>query len=1320
MENGQDSDVTKAKNSNSGSLESSISEADLQKDNQEAANLTRSSSMKIDAMEKKDKQQRSKIPILIKRCRNSEVESAPSTTTNMTKITKCNLNTAVPHSSSLQTGKSNVSARKERMLANSSSALSKRVKTSESTSRVSTSSRTTSKRNLNVGNRVLLLDGSNREGTIRYLGKTSFADREWCGIQLSTPTGKNDGSVNRIRYFTCQPKYGLFVPPSRVVKISFPRTISSTAKCRTKKTDTRGSSKFGSPFASVRTLYELLVHTDLAFCAQPSTSWMTPPIDDLVQLIVQHTWRSSDTIEPIPRRPDKILSPPEGNPHWYKGLPVDAMVVAVATKKAFTRESPTVHPPNRESRVIDRLGKWIYSTATFAIWPLNYLADFTWLQKDLISELSKPLAGAVPDEDKPQFKAKLLKELEACDRQILKLHTKLKEEKRKKETFMLCLEDEKMLNKSLQDDIEKLKVLVEKVKAFMITEMNEESSTVEKLFQALFNECQNIVNEGDRSQSINTELLTKTEALQNENDHMNTYLQASLKDIYPFTTDTEAPHKKLQEPVLEMQTLTEETYKIAKERNTIKDRLQAILKESQNLTSRNCLQCIITELFSEIDALQSAISKLFSEREILKRQKDEMDVSLQAMRCDNETLRKGLEDSILEKKELSAHVQNLSLENNRVTDEKNKVGIYLQATVNENQKLINEKNDLHCINHKLLSEKEEIRREKDQMDLYYQEVVNEKKAVGKEMEKAVFEVKELSARVANIVQENCKINTERNITKMLLQAIVKENENLISERDGLQSIYSELLTETEALRTEKHEMETNLQVVMNEIQCLATDSKTLREELEKSVSEVKRLSAQVETLTDENHNITDERNNMNVCLKAILNENKNLTNERDVLPRTYSELLSGTETRRRQKAQLDLDLQMAMNENQCLSSDNVALHKQLRKSALEVRELNPHTQTLAQENCEIKDKRNIRLQAMGIENKNLASERESLQSINSKLLPEIEVLGQEIDELGANLHEVVGVNKHLTTENEALHKELQKLVLELKELNASLQTLFQENCKMTDERNSVYMHLQATINKNLRLTNEKSEPKSEVEQPRREKYQIDSYLQAVTTDNTDLHKETEKSVLEVKELNICVKALTDEKYKITNERNNINVNLQASLRKKQNLTNEKNGLKCIYSELSETEALRKEKHQMETNLPVIMNENYCLTTDSKTLCEEIEKSILEVKELGSYIQAFTDENCSITCENQNLTNEMDGLKCIYNELLTETEALRKEKHQMETHLQVIMNKNQCLTTSSKTLCEELEKSILEVKETRSHIQALINENCRIVCESQLD
>ncbi|XP_034555937.1 kinesin-like protein KIF13B isoform X2 [Notolabrus celidotus] len=58
--------------------------------------------------------------------------------------------------------------------------------------------------------------GTNKSGTIRYIGPTDFENGTWVGVELEVPAGKNDGSVGGKHYFHCNPGYGVLVRPDRV------------------------------------------------------------------------------------------------------------------------------------------------------------------------------------------------------------------------------------------------------------------------------------------------------------------------------------------------------------------------------------------------------------------------------------------------------------------------------------------------------------------------------------------------------------------------------------------------------------------------------------------------------------------------------------------------------------------------------------------------------------------------------------------------------------------------------------------------------------------------------------------------------------------------------------------------------------------------------------------------------------------------------------------------------------------------------------------------------------------------------------------------
>ncbi|XP_034402568.1 LOW QUALITY PROTEIN: CAP-Gly domain-containing linker protein 1 [Cyclopterus lumpus] len=108
------------------------------------------------------------------------------------------------------------------------SALGRVLTSSESVSNVSDTESVKKRRELRLGDRVLV--GGNKAGVVRFLGETDFAKGGWCGVELDEPLGKNDGAVAGTRYFQCMCRYGLFAPAHKVTRIGFPCTTPTKAK----------------------------------------------------------------------------------------------------------------------------------------------------------------------------------------------------------------------------------------------------------------------------------------------------------------------------------------------------------------------------------------------------------------------------------------------------------------------------------------------------------------------------------------------------------------------------------------------------------------------------------------------------------------------------------------------------------------------------------------------------------------------------------------------------------------------------------------------------------------------------------------------------------------------------------------------------------------------------------------------------------------------------------------------------------------------------------------------------------------------------------
>lgn len=96
-----------------------------------------------------------------------------------------------------------------------------------------------------IGDRVLV--GSN-PGVIAFVGETRFAKGDWAGVVLDDTVGKNNGSVQGVRYFECQPGHGIFTKLEKLTKINQIPTSDSRRISVSESTDskTESSLKIGA------------------------------------------------------------------------------------------------------------------------------------------------------------------------------------------------------------------------------------------------------------------------------------------------------------------------------------------------------------------------------------------------------------------------------------------------------------------------------------------------------------------------------------------------------------------------------------------------------------------------------------------------------------------------------------------------------------------------------------------------------------------------------------------------------------------------------------------------------------------------------------------------------------------------------------------------------------------------------------------------------------------------------------------------------------------------------------------------------------------
>uniref|UniRef100_A0A8C4UBX0 Kinesin family member 13A n=1 Tax=Falco tinnunculus TaxID=100819 RepID=A0A8C4UBX0_FALTI len=112
-----------------------------------------------------------------------------------------------------------------------------------------------------VGEQVCV--GSNKMGTVRYVGTVDFSAGIWVGVELNVQLGKHDGVVRGREYFHCKPRHGVFVRPGRLSKAPAPaRKWSSTSRSQASSTsEKRKSSVLQGSSSAPKTGGEVLCHS---------------------------------------------------------------------------------------------------------------------------------------------------------------------------------------------------------------------------------------------------------------------------------------------------------------------------------------------------------------------------------------------------------------------------------------------------------------------------------------------------------------------------------------------------------------------------------------------------------------------------------------------------------------------------------------------------------------------------------------------------------------------------------------------------------------------------------------------------------------------------------------------------------------------------------------------------------------------------------------------------------------------------------------------------------------------------------------------------
>ncbi|XP_078392242.1 dynactin subunit 1-like [Cetorhinus maximus] len=166
---------------------------------------------------------------------------------------------------------------------------------------------------LKVGSRVEVI-GKGHRGTVAYVGATMFASGKWVGVILDDAKGKNDGTVQGKRYFTCEESHGIFVRQSQIQLVEdgadttspdTPQEPSSAKLPKREMTETPKSSKL--PSRSANSASSGTSATPSPSAAEMSSSEASTPAQTPIAAPIIPTPTSG---LPLPQAPP-LLSPKE-------------------------------------------------------------------------------------------------------------------------------------------------------------------------------------------------------------------------------------------------------------------------------------------------------------------------------------------------------------------------------------------------------------------------------------------------------------------------------------------------------------------------------------------------------------------------------------------------------------------------------------------------------------------------------------------------------------------------------------------------------------------------------------------------------------------------------------------------------------------------------------------------------------------------------------------------------------------------------------------------------------------------------------------------